>query len=883
MNMAYKGFCLSITGFPYTLGTESIDTLPASTSPLWFGGETVLAQGFLANRNLRWGEKARPIDGELEVDAVTFTLLDGIISTGLAAGNNLFTYLSTFSSYNQISTPLVATLEKTTLTFTVGSGALLSGASFVWINREAMPVTSIVSNLVTVTSRGKLGTSSQRHIVNDDLNPEVFRLPPWVQRRKVVLWGVDQNNIATALWMGFSVRAPRLTETGTDFEFPCDPYLQVIQESYMGDPTPVAQSVGYNNIGAPVITAAIWQTRTSGGQTIFEGNSTGIAFEAFRTWNQYSNALETSIRDRSVLRSLGISATIGLDGNSNGIFSADSSLGFYAACVIGNGGVSRLDDARQESIARTVDPVTLTTQNGITINFGRISPTMAAIPIYTGNSGDSGLSLSTAETCLNSINNIPTFSATSPNDLVSVSNPLMAEFDKNNLLLISNYTTSNTLFIGPNISGNFRTISKGQENSSSSPIAISRSPLIFKSGFYVSARHWFHGLRYGIVPSVTEAQSEVDFDWSNITSVVSATSNGLSNRAFMLDGTKTFGSLMTELTRFYGLTPGVDKGRITFIPWQWPDERDTAFQITNTDIIGNPIWGSWDESFANRLEINSEKGKVVVLDNGSVARYGEGRKIVIDAADKTVQSQNFLDDPILASRQALGRLSLWAIPLPSIKFKSSLRYYEQNTLKLGDTIQYTDWLSPDGMGNRAISGQKAKLTSRYIDLDEGTVEYEAIFFGREARGYAPCIRVLSVVSSDTIDVAKDYVVLNTLSGTQQFDYGGGVDGFGNDTLAGTNSIFTAGEQVQLITRNSTSQTTEDLEIHDVTWTGTEWRIQFTTNISAPMQALIGSTIVDMRYANFAIATDYQKTWMFIGNETTGLIDGTAVRARLIAP
>lgn len=874
--MAYKGFCLSITGFPYTLGTESIGTLPSSTSPLWFGGETVLAQGFLVNRNLRWGEKARPIDGELEVDAITFTLLDGKISTGIATGNNLFTYLSTFASYNQISTPLVATLEKTTLTFTVGSGSLLSGASFLWINREAMPVTSIVGNLVTVTNRGKLGTSNQRHIVNDDLNPEVFRLPPWIQRRKVVLWGVDQNNVATALWMGFSVRAPRLTETGIDFEFPCDPYLQVIQESYMGDPTPVAQSVGYNNLIAPIITAGVYQTRTSGGATIFEGNFTHIIDQAYRTWDQYSNALEEQIRNASVARSLGLSATIRINGDSNGIFSADSPLAFYAACVIGNGGVSRIDEARQESIARTIDPVTLTTQNGVTINFGRIYPTMAAAPVLS----QEGATTGTSTVCLSSISNIPAYTVTAPTDLVDVTNPLTASFGEDYILSIRSYTTSNTSALGPNINGTIGTFSRTGRRET---IAISNTSLVFKSGFRVAARHWFPGLRYGIVPSIQDAQSEVDFDWSNTDSVMAVTSNGLSNRVFTLDGTKTFGSLMTELNRFYGLTPGIDKGRITFIPWQWPDERDTAFQITNTDVIGNPIWGTWDESFANRLEINSEKGKIIVLDNGSVARYGEGRKIVIDVADRTVQSQNFLNDPVLAARQALGRLSLWTNPLPSVKFKSSLRYYEQNTLKLGDTIQYTDWLSPDGMGDRAISAQKAKLTSRYIDLDEGIVEYEAIFFGRESRGYAPCIRVLSVVSSDTIDVAKDYVQLVYPSGTQQFDYGGGVDGFGNDTLAGTNSIFTAGEQVQLITRNSTSQTTEDLEIHDVTWTGTEWRIQFTTNISAPMQALIGSTIVDMRYANFAIATDYQKTWMFIGNETTGLIDGTAVRARPIAP
>lgn len=875
--MAYKGFCLSITGFPYTLGTESIDTLPTSTSPLWFGGETVLAQGFLVNRNLRWGEKARPIDGELEVDAVTFTLLDGKISTGLASGNNLFTYLSTFSSYNQISTPLVATLEKTTLTFTVGSGALLAGASFVWINREAMPVTSIVGNLVTVTSRGKLGTSNQRHIVNDDLNPEVFRLPPWVQRRKVVLWGVDQNNVATALWMGFSVRAPRLTETGTDFEFPCDPYLQVIQESYMGDPTPVAQSVGYNNIAAPIITAAIWQTRTSGGATIYEGNAVSEIGQSFRTWDQYSNRITELVRAISVARSQGISITIGLNGDSDGIFSADSPLAFYAACVIGNGGVSRLDEVRQESIARTIDPVTLTTQNGVTINFGRVFPTMAAIPILA----QEGITIGTASVCLSSISNIPAYSLTSPDDFVDVTTPLVASFGEDYILSISSYTTSNTSTLGPNMSGNVSAFSRTRNRRE--PVVISNSSLLFKSGFRVAARHWFPGLRYGVIPSLQDAQAEVDFDWSNTNSVLAVTSTGLSNRVFTLDGTKTFGSLMTELTRFYGLTPGIDKGRITFIPWQWPDERDTAFQITNTDVIGNPIWGTWNESFANRLEINSEKGKIIVLDNGSIARYGEGRKITIDVGDRTVQSQSFLNDPVLASRQALGRLSLWTNPLPSVKFKSSLRYYEQNTLKLGDTIQYTDWLSPDGMGNRAISGQKGKLTSRYIDLDEGTVEYEAIFFGREARGYAPCIRVLSVVSSDTIDVAKDYVQLVYPSGTQQFDYGGGKDGFGNDTLAGTNSIFTAGEQVQLITRNSTSQTTEDLKIHDVTWTGTEWRIQFATNISAPMQALIGSTIVDMRYANFAIATDSQKTWMFIGNETTGLIDGTAVRARPIAP
>ena len=84
-------------------------------------------------------------------------------------------------------------------------------------------------------------------------------------------------------------------------------------------------------------------------------------------------------------------------------------------------------------------------------------------------------------------------------------------------------------------------------------------------------------------------------------------------------------------------------------------------------------------------------------------------------------------------------------------------------------------------------------------------------------------------------------------------------------------------------RDSTTLTTDDREIATID-IGTR-RITFTSSLSGTMQsAITGGSMVDMRFSQYATPVQAaQELWMYVGDDSTETIDGTADRARPIAP
>ena len=294
--------------------------------------------------------------------------------------------------------------------------------------------------------------------------------------------------------------------------------------------------------------------------------------------------------------------------------------------------------------------------------------------------------------------------------------------------------------------------------------------------------------------------------------------------------------------------------------------------LTRTDIIGTPVWSVWDDGLANRLELQGPGLSITVVDAGSVARYGPGHPIAVTLGGVDVQGP-VTDDPYALAREALGRMSLWADPLPTVRVRVSLA---RIAVELGHMVTVEDWISPDGAGARGISGRRGIVFGRDVDFDAATITLDMLLFPRLSYGYAPCARVLSVVSSTVVDI--DATPVGTV------DYAGGTDGLGG-TGTGAQSLFAAGDRVQLLTRDATTLVSEDRIVDTITWTGTEWRIAFTVALSGGMQTAIGAGPVDIRGSAYATSglTDDQKSFMHIADEGTLVIDGTADRARRIAP
>ncbi len=311
-------------------------------------------------------------------------------------------------------------------------------------------------------------------------------------------------------------------------------------------------------------------------------------------------------------------------------------------------------------------------------------------------------------------------------------------------------------------------------------------------------------------------------------------------------------------------------GRLALHAWGWPSAQVIPANITASQIIGRPTWARWQEGLANRVQIKSAEIVVDASQAGSRAKYGPGRQIVVELAGLDEQTSP-IDDPYDFARGVIGRMELWSEPLGVARFTipCDLAVGDGTALaelELGRELTVTEWMLPDGAGSRGLVATRAVIVARDVDLGAASLTLDALLFPRVAYPYAPCGKVDSLISSTVVSLATAYV-----NGAQT--YSGGDD----------SETFAAGDVVELIERDTTTAWSEQLTIASVdTVLG---RLTFTGALSATAQGKIaGSEWIDVRYAPYAdCAAAQQAAWMFVGDDTAEVIDGTAAPARPIAP
>jgi hypothetical protein len=857
--VAITGFVLTIAGVPYVLGTDGVGTMPTSTSPLWWGAEAgvVLVRGALAAQGLRWSERAKPLAGELEVDSMTFTLRDPVVSTGIAAGEHLLTWLATRNSVNVASTPLAATIDDNDASATVGNGATLTAGTWAWLNREAMYVSGIVGNVISI-DRGKLGTRAVAHLVDNTLAPEVFAAVPWVQRRKVVLWVVE-DGVATPAWMGFCVRAPSLSGDGSTYSLACDPYLQVIADAPIGSSAEVARLVGY---GEGARQGPAWGVNVLGirTQVVLEVDAVGSSFNSVRTWEELAAGVMQRLETASTNRGTRLSPFISRVG-TRGRVDIDRAGSFFAGVWwAGEAATPELVPSRARSGSRDF----------VSLEFGPIPEVLYCF-----------VDQSSVQLAVSSLGNLPSSWSSTSYDLstdhvTQVERGLRVELSRDWWVDFTFISVGAASALSPWLEAvSCTTVPRkwGLTPYGATDVLKLASPGPLAAMHRVTTGHWAWGLRRAALPLVDDAMSETDWDWSTLGDVVAATIGHAVARAWTFDGRRTTGDLLRECCLLSGVTPVVRSGRPALHAWSWPRVGVAPDAVlTALTILGTPQWSTWDDGLANRISLKSDALQINIVDQGSIARYGPGHEIAVSLAGVDQQGP-LTDDPYTLARQALGRLSLWADPLPSVKVQTSIAHHR---VELGDLVTAADWITPDGAGGRGLAGARGIVYGREVDYDDARVTLDILLFPRVSYGYAPCARVLSVVTSTVVDI--DATPIGPV------DYAGGTDGLGG-TGTGVQTLFAVGNRVQLLTRDAATLTAEDRIIDTILWTGTEWRIGFTAALSAGMQTAIGAGPVDIRGSEYATAgiQAAQREYMHVADDSTLVIDGTADRARVIAP
>lgn len=849
--MSVAGWAVTIAGCPYIFTTSDMGTL-TSSSALWWGGETGVSY---ANGWLTWprgtiSERAKPLEGELEVSPMSFELHDAAVSAG---GSPLLTGLAGKDSVNTTSTPLAATITAAATSATVGDGGLFSAPCFAWVEGEAVRVSAVASNTLTIV-RGRLGTKAVAHTVDAGAGrfPEAFVGVPFVTRRKVHLWRCD-GSVAVLVWAGYAVRAPKLADEGARYTVDCDPLWTVQSSNPVGAGLGSTRFAGFSDGRSRADTSVppLLSTRialNSGAQVLVHSNGPYRDVSQLFAHHQARVSARTNAAGQRVVLHFSRSgaSAFTVDGDSTSPWSVR---------------LRWTDRAEEVSIVAALRVTSRYSASGLVADVPS-----SLVMIFTTNPGGTHLVASLAGMPVS-------WSATTITEasLTTSEQPALRfqPSDDWSVLLMGVSTADAGDETGPQVSGSyvFAARKPGRTLGAMHNFIIA-NPGPLKVVYRVRAEHWALGLKHSVVGLCEDAGAS-DWDWSSVYTgstsgpLLRATAGLRVARDWVFDGKRTLGGVVTECCLLHGCTPVVRSGRMALHAWGWPSARETpAATLTAADIIGRPTWSRWQDGIANRLVLKSDALNVDATLQQSRARYGPGRQITIELAG--MDDQSFpVDDPIAFAREVVGRLELWADPLAQVTL--TLKASHWPTLELGAVLRASEWMLPDGAGARGLSSALGVVVGRALDLNSATMKVDALLFPRRAYPYAPCAKVGSAVSSTVAQLATGYV--------------GGVTSYSGGNDAAT---FAAGDIVELVERDTTTLWTETLQVQSIN-TGTG-RVTFTGAMSGTAQTKIGAGWVDLRFADYAdCQASQQAEWMFVADDATGVIDGTAAAQRLIAP
>ncbi len=853
--MSVAGWAVTIAGVPWVFTTSDMGTL-TSSSALWWGGEAGVsyADGWLSWPRGTITERAKPLEGELDVSPFAFELHDAPTSAG---GSPLLTGLAGRDSVGLASTPVASSVTAGATSITVGDGGLFSAPCFAWIEGEAVRVTNVVGNVLTVT-RGRLGTKAVAHVVDATIGrfPEAFTAVPWTTRRKVHLWRVDAG-VASLVWAGYAVRAPQLADDGARYTVSCDPLWTVQAANPVAGNLGSTRFAGYSDgrsrgsTTSPPMLSTVFTL--AGGTDPASGTLVRVVSNGpYRGLGQLFARHQQSASDATSAEGQRIAVHFARSGADGFTFDADSSSAFML---------------RLQWLDR--DPVNLqsSARGALRSVSGSVSGVPAALAMFFS-TNPGGLHLVTS---LASLPSSWTPTATTEASLTTTEElVLRVQVSEDwSLMLAGVATVDDGGELGPRITARYVWVARKAGLRQPQPVYALANPPPLKVACRVRTDHWMLGLKSSVLGLCEDAGAN-DWDWASVYGggeagpALRATAGLRVAREWVFDGRRTLGSVVTECCLLHGCTPVTRSGRLAIHAWGWPSARAAAVEtLTSADIIGKPTWARWGDGIANRLLLKSDALNVDATLQQSRARYGPGRQVSVELAGIEDQALP-VDDPFAFAREVAGRLELWSEPLGVASL--TLRGALWPTLELGAVFRVTEWMLPRGNGARGLSGTLAVVVGRTLDLGNASMKVDALLFPRVSYPYAPCGKVDSLISPTVVSLATAYV-----GGSST--YSGGEDA----------ATFEAGDVVELVERDTATAWSEQLTVQSVDVA--LGRVTFTSALSATAQGKIaGSAWLDLRFAGYAAVTASQASeWMFVADDATSTIDGTGDPQRLIAP
>lgn len=756
-------FMLVIDGCPIAFGSGSCPPFLgiSSDDDGWITtGTPTLVQGSLVPTGWSWEESLlNLVQGDTQVGGLSFLLNDRPMTIEGSVRARGVTYLATRKATRGssaiVNSQLSTTITSTGLSIVVDSGSLFdSGASIIYLDQEAILVNSRSSNTFTVNAvgRGYLGSIKRPHTV-DDLNgyhPRVWASFPGFDNRRVTLWQISHDLVATRLWGGY---CSDIARKGTGYELTCEHMIVTERSRPVGIPAATPRLRGYNTKGAELSLSWPGAARVlSTERVITEPDGGRIVNSSQEFIGLLQSAMRAQFADASIVGNVQLAT----DGPQGAIrFSASVDI---APALQLHGSMSIDFEQFAADSTEAGDP------RSVSI-VGRRMP-----PVIVYSVGGASASIP-----ITSIANLPTsWTPTTTADgglATTLSALLRGQIDESHWVVIeptlaTDVVGSGTVNGGPFVTGVVRT--EAADGTAQQGVHT-RVAAVLQTQVLITSLHWLLALRRGMVEDSTFANSAADsrdWDWTSQGEVLRATQNAGASMQLYLDGATTLDGAFRERFKANACSIGIRDGRLSPMVFRPPMPTDRiAMTVVSSQLAKPPEWKRLRNALVNVVEVEAGRGlRIVVRDQQSAARYGSSAPLQIKLGQNEIR-QSAEHDPFTVASEVLTRLfGTFGNPVSIVTI--TLGPSSLTSASHGDYVRLSDWLSPDGNGNVGLDGVVGQVILRAPQnlggSGECTVRWTLLLYGQDAlAGFAPAVRVNTLgftnFTNDTITVATGYL------------------------------------------------------------------------------------------------------------------------------
>jgi len=862
-----KGWILTIDGCPYAAATESVPSFVAYVESGNSFAPAIRVNGSLSAermRTLSWTEEIKPAMADLTVDQIMFALDDVVVTSGPAAGKRVWSWTFSREARSIMQAPLLS--DTGTEIVIEHDPGFSSGSQVIWIDREAIlcsafnPATKTFA--VQPGGRGYLGTRYVGH-KRDDANayaPIVWAEYPPPQRRRVILWLVNDNDTAVPVWRGYLGRAPRLAQDGARWELQADHAWTVHQNRALG---PVRQSVklcGYQP-SAALVGLGFGDPVPPAQQSIIVQYDLP-PFPWPRTLHELASFLERAVNARIPPPVSGVVRVSAVDNRLR----VESRLSHAHSLSIM--GPSMLSPARRPQLEDGVEWRADSREDGPMQHRAVVRlPYTASALIRLSSVVDWPIPVDTTI-------GLPVIGLSISTDRTTVQWVLVNESDDSPwyIALESVDAINNT------VRGRMRwgSVSALRPSTGGWPVDILlNEPRDVALATRVESDHWINAFRYGAFSSfgVDDQADPRDWDFGGADSVIAATGGRADTaRVWLFDGNTKLGEFLRATCRIDVCSVVLRGSRLAIESMDVPLASDRAvytIDLTKGDGIHKsvPGWSTLPEGIVNTVRVRRDNAPTITVNNqASSARYGLSQPFEVDANGALGAMLEGLT-PFELARGALSRvLGMWGEPCTTITVDLPIDTIA--TVELGrimDVISRT--LPKDGVRG-VLAKHRGRVISRRIDLGAGTVRVTLLVYPFNASGYAPAFRV-SAINGALVQLAASF-----LSGTATH-YAG------SDVTAGV-AALNAGDVVRFRVVDSTTSAEEGgFTVTDVFTVPPS--IKVTPSPSSGVYdwpaLLAGGNTIEVVIDDYDAAglTDNERAYTYVGDSVSRTLNGDRLR------